>query len=117
MNKELLTQAGIDVNDGIRRFNDKEDLYERFLFTFPKDVNYDIMCEAISKGDAEQAFQAANAFDWITGNLSLNQLYNHIIPLVDSLKKRRMEKVNELLEVVSVDYDKVIKALSTNDKK
>jgi len=44
-------------------------------------------------------------------------LYNHIIPLVDSLKKRRMEKVNELLEVVSVDYDKVIKALSTNDKK
>ena len=45
MNKELLTQAGIDVNDGIRRFNDKEDLYERFLFTFPKDVNYDIMCE------------------------------------------------------------------------
>lgn len=75
------------------------------------------MCEAISKGDAEQAFQAANALKGITGNLSLNQLYNHIIPLVDSLKKRRMEKVNELLEVVSVDYDKVIKALSTNDKK
>ena len=117
MNKELLTQAGIDVNDGIRRFNDKEDLYERFLFTFPKDVNYDIMSEAISTGDAEQAFQAANALKGITGNLSLNQLYNHIIPLVDSLKKRRMEKVNELLEVVSVDYDKVIKALSTNDKK
>lgn len=97
MNKELLTQAGIDVNDGIRRFNDKEDLYERFLFTFPKDVNYDIMCEAISKGDAEQAFQAANALKGITGNLSLNQLYNHIIPLVDSLKKRRMEKVNDFL--------------------
>lgn len=87
MNKELLTQAGIDVNDGIRRFNDKEDLYERFLFTFPKDVNYYTMCEAISKGDAEQAFQAANALKGITGNLSLNQLYNHIIPLVDSLKK------------------------------
>ena len=81
MNKELLTQAGIDVNDGIRRFNDKEDLYERFLFTFPKDVNYDIMCEAISKGDAEQAFQAANALKGITGNLSLNQLLDKTLEM------------------------------------
>ena len=32
MNKELLTQAGIDVNDGIRRFNDKEDLYEQISY-------------------------------------------------------------------------------------
>ena len=56
MNRYKLVKAGIDVNQGIRRFNEDKALYERFLSTFPEDMHYMAMIDAIDKKDIKGLF-------------------------------------------------------------
>ena len=49
MNRYILTKAGIDVNEGIHRFNGNKELYEKFLTSFPEDIHYEQMLEAIEQ--------------------------------------------------------------------
>lgn len=83
MNRYTLTKAGIDVNEGVHRFNGNKELYEHFLLTFPEDEHFKKMLEAIETGDVEESFQQAHALKGIAGTVSLVQLHANIIPLVE----------------------------------
>lgn len=111
MNRYKLTQAGVDPNEGIKRFNGKKDIYEKFLNNFPDDEHYAKMLEAIDVGDTEAAFQAAHALKGVTGTISLNELYQNLNPLVEELRNGSLDKVDELLPAIKESYDKVIEAL------
>ena len=108
MNRYILTKAGIDVNEGIHRFNGNKELYEKFLTSFPEDIHYEQMLEAIEQKDVDAAFQGAHALKGITGTVSLAKLHSLLIPLVEELRAGSMEKVPELLPPVKEAYDENI---------
>ena len=111
MNQYKLFKAGIDTNAGIRRFNGRAELYEKYLFGFPADPNFAAMCEGIAAGDAAAAFAAAHALKGVAGNLSLTQLHQDIVPLVEELRAGSLEHAAELLEPVTADYQRAIDAV------
>lgn len=117
MNRYILTKAGIDVNEGIHRFNGNKELYEKFLMSFPEDAHYGQMLQEIEKGDAEAAFQAAHALKGITGTVSLVQLHGVLIPLVEELRAGSLEKVPELLPPVQEAYNKAVDVLKEQREK
>ena len=104
MNRYILTKAGIDVNEGIHRF-------EKFLTSFPEDIHYEQMLEAIEQKDVDAAFQGAHALKGITGTVSLAKLHSLLIPLVEELRAGSMEKVPELLPPVKEAYDEVVQVI------
>ena len=112
MNRYKLSKAGIDANEGIKRFNNKADVYEKFLMCFPEDMNFQRMCKAIEEGDVKEAFQCAHALKGMAGNISLTRLHNDLLPLVEELRSDSLEKADELLEPVRADYEEVIKVLT-----
>lgn len=111
MNRYILTKAGIDVNEGIHRFNGNKELYERFLMSFPEDAHYEEMLQAIKDRDTEAAFQAAHALKGITGTVSLVQMHVVLIPLVEELRAGSLENVPELLPPVQDAYNKAVEVL------
>ncbi len=117
MNRYLLSKAGIDVNEGMRRFNNNKDIYEKFLLTFPEDEHYKLMVEAIEKANVEDAFQAAHALKGVSGTLSLVTLHAELIPLVEELRSHSLEKTPELLPPVKESYEIVVEALNKEIEK
>lgn len=111
MNRYILTKAGIDVNEWIHRFNGNKELYEKFLTSFPEDIHYEQMLEAIEQKDVDAAFQGAHALKGITGTVSLAKLHSLLIPLVEELRAGSMEKVPELLPPVKKAYDEVVQVI------
>lgn len=114
MNQKQLLMVGIDINDGIQRYDGNTQLYEKFLYGFLSDPNYRIMLDAIQKGDTSTAFQAAHALKGIASNLSLIELYNNIVPFVELFRSSEMANVNELLTPVKNSYEAILNALNDN---
>lgn len=112
MNRYKLSKAGIDVNDGIHRFNDNKELYEHFLFSFPEDEHYENMLAAIQAGNVEECFQQAHALKGIAGTVSLNQLHTNIIPLVEEFRAGKLDQVEKLLPPVKEAYEAAVAVIN-----
>lgn len=112
MNKYLLSKAGINVNEGVARMNGLQAMYEKYLYRFPTDPNYQAMLTALESGDVDAAFKAAHALKGLAGNLSLNQLYQNLYPLVEELRAGRLENVEQYLPGVRTAYDTAVAALA-----
>ena len=112
MNRYTFAKAGIDVNEGVHRFNDKQELYERFLRRFPENQHYfDEIEEGIMEKNVEKAFQAAHALKGVAGNLSMNQLHADLVPLVEELRDGKIGNAPEFLPKVRESYEKAIEAV------
>ena len=112
MNRYRLSKAGINVKEGIERFNGNIDLYEKYLYSFLEDEYYDSMCEAIDEKDVKAAFTAAHALKGLAGNLSLVELHKDMLPLVESLRSGSIEDAISQLQLVIKDYNLISEALS-----
>ena len=56
MNKERLSAANVDYENGIKRFAGNEALYEKYLLKFKDDVHYEAVI-AVMKGNALNTFE------------------------------------------------------------
>lgn len=116
MNRYKLSMAGIDVKEGIHRFSDRKDIYESLLMEFPEDTCYRELLAAIEQKDVKAAFMAAHSLKGITGNYSMKELYENLLPLVEELRSGSMENAEELLVPIEKSYQKVIAALTEQEK-
>ncbi len=112
MNQNKLSEAGINVEEGIERFGGKQAVYEKFLYRFPKETLFSQMCDYIDKQDIKEAFAAAHSLKGQAGNLSINRLYDDLCPLVEELRCGSLSQAKALLEPVIRDYRDVIAVLT-----
>lgn len=111
MNKLELYNIGIDTKSGIARFNDNEELYKKWLYSFLNDKNYENMLNAINAKNVKDAFNYAHTLKGILGNLSINRLYEDICPLVEELRDGNLNNIDSYLNVINNDYNLIIKVL------
>lgn len=111
MNKLKLYNVGIDTKSGIARFNNNEELYEKWLYDFVEDQNYAKMLLAIQNHNVKEAFGYAHTLKGILGNLSINKIYEDICPLVEQLREGNLSNIDIFLTKLKNDYDLVICAL------
>lgn len=91
----------IDYEDGLARFSGNKQLYEKFLYGFLKDETYNGIKKSIKEEDFVDAFKCAHTLKGISGNLSLQRLYNACIPFVEMLRNNKdtgaaVNSLNEL---------------------
>jgi len=94
VDKEKLAEQGIDVDDALNRFMGNEDLYVKCLGQFLEDENYPKLIAALDAQDYDNAFTYAHTLKGLAGNLSLKDLYNAVIPLVESLRHKEFSDVD-----------------------
>lgn len=112
MNRYKLSKAGVDANQGIRRFNNNAEMFEKFLMSFPEDPHFDDMVDSLQKRDVKAAFLAAHSLKGIAGNLSLIRLHERLIPLVEVLRADNFPEDPKLITEVTEAYREVVKALT-----
>lgn len=111
MNRTKLEGAGIDYGGGLRRFSGNAELYEKFLRMFICDKSFEQLEGAVKERDMDAAFSYAHTLKGVTGNLSLNVLYDSLVPLVEDLRSNNGKNARALLENVRENYCAVIKAV------
>lgn len=114
MEREDFVAAGIDYDKGVARFAGKADLYVNFLRKFPKDDTFAQLSAAMDAGDMTAAFAAAHTLKGVTGNLSLDGLYQSVLPLVEALRGAgNMELAASLFPPVKTEYEHTMDFLRT----
>ena len=114
MNNEIrraLESAGTDVDDLMDRLMGNMNLISKFCKRFPEDISYGKMLEGIKNGDVDMAFQGAHSLKGVSANLSMKTLVAKLIPVVEKLRAGQLDGVEELLEPVELEYQKVVETI------
>ena len=109
--KRKLLEAGIDVDSGMERFLENEELYLKFLMKFPADENYQGILDTMEKNECSEAFRCAHTLKGLAGNLSFNYLYQSLIPFVEELRIGNWAGANELRPDIEKSYQVTVEAL------
>ena len=89
----------------------------KFLKRVPSDGNFEILCDAMKTGNADDAFRAAHTIKGICLNLSLTALLNSSVALTEALrgKPRIGDDIAPLFETLKTDYETTIEAIKNLD--
>lgn len=103
--KMELVSAGVQVDDALSRLLENESLLERILKKFLEDRSYISLCEALENHDIQGAFMASHTLKGICGNLSMNELYDHISDQVECLRREDLAAAEDLMPQITQDYN------------
>lgn len=92
---EMLKEWGCDVDYGVSRCVDDEELYLELLETFVSDENVEILGEKIAEKDTDGAFGAAHTLKGVAANLELKPVLDSVVIMVEKLRAGSMEGVEK----------------------
>ena len=113
LDRALLEGVGIDVEDGLHRFLNNEDLLVRFLKKFPSDESYNQLVAGLESGNVEEAFRAAHTLKGLCGNLSMNVLQKIVAEQVEFLRAGDIEGGAKMMPQVTAEYEKIMAVIAT----
>lgn len=102
--KQKLLEQGTLIDAAIDRFLDNEEMYVSFLHKFTQDENFKGLKESIASGNVEMAFHHAHTIKGVAANLGLEGLAVSLNPLVEILRKGKMDGAEELFSSVEEKY-------------
>lgn len=106
--KEQLKCADVDVDNAISRFSGKEERYIKYLKLFCKDDSYDMLIDALNRGDCNKAFECCHSIKSVTGNLGFRTVFHNMYDACEKLRAGDMEGVPELVKDVEDNYRTII---------
>lgn len=108
MEKAQFEEAGINYDQAINRFMNKQEMYEKFLVRFTNDKSYGELKAAIEANDCDAAFRAAHTLKGVTANLAMDSLTKAASDTTEKLRAGNIEEAKELMQQVDVEYNRVM---------
>lgn len=109
--KEQLIEYGASVDEAIKRFMGKEDLYEKFVFKFLSDQSYHNLNEHLDAENYEEAFKDVHTMKGVAANLGLDPMGHPLVELTELLRNKTSkdevdtEQVNLQREQLTTQYE------------
>ncbi|MFA9465893.1 MAG: Hpt domain-containing protein [Velocimicrobium sp.] len=110
--RKELKAVGINLESGLARFVGNESLFIDFLKKFPYDSTYSKVEEELNQNNSVAAYKAAHTLKGVAGNLSLDSLYQQMNPLVESLRKGKIEDAKSQFCFVKECYSEIVTVLN-----
>lgn len=110
-NKEMLKEAGIDVDGVLQRFMGSESLAEKFLKRFSSDATFSQLSGCIEAGDCDGAFRAAHTLKGVAGNLGMTALFDCVSEMTEKFRAKDMSAAQEDLAALKAIYDRILGAV------
>ena len=113
MNTEILKNAGIDFDSGVKRFVGRTQLYEKALLKFTRDTTFERIRAAGESGDRKQLLANAHEFKGMCGNVGLTSLYTAADSLVRLLRGDAPDaaEVDASCALLENEYHKIYEAV------
>ena len=111
MEREKLIAAGIDYDNALCRFAGKENLYEKYLVKFKDDNHLKLALEAKEQGNYEEMLKAIHTMKGVVGTLGMTALFQACAAVVNAIRAKQLERLDELVEHVKKEYEKMIEIL------
>ena len=111
MNKELLVSAGIDYDGGVRRFMGNALLFEKMLCKFLTDQSFSEARKSLEDCEWEFFFRNVHTLKGVSGNLSINVIYNTASQIVSLLRANDLEGAKAQIPSLEEEYGAVSKAI------
>ena len=113
--QDLMTEAGVDVKDGMGRFVGKLDLFVKIFRKYDDDNNMDLLRDAMEAGNVDAAFSAAHTLKGVCGNLSMKRMFDIASEMTEFLREKDMDSARQMMPKLEEEHQK-IKTLLKNDK-
>lgn len=108
----MLKEWGMEYEDTLHRFMNKEELLERFLRKFEEDTSYLQLMEQLQAGNYGEAFAHAHTLKGVTANLGLEGLRRPASEITELLRHWETlpvdkERLAEEMDVLRQNRDKL----------
>ena len=88
-----------------------DSLIKRFIIKFLDDSSYSELCDALQKGQRDEAFRAAHTLKGVCANLGFDQLENSASALTELLRPKDIgipEEAVSMMKDVKHDYEMTV---------
>lgn len=113
MNKDILISAGVNYDEGLKRFSGNTALYEKFICKYADDNSFMLLKDAMQNKDYQAAFEYAHTLKSVTGSLSFSEMFASVKRLTDFLRAgNNYEKAREEFTETEKQYTNIINAIN-----
>lgn len=110
--KSELAACGIDLQSAVARLMNNEALYLRLLKKFPADKSYQELIDGLAAKDYDMAFRGAHTLKGVSGNLSMNDLMDITVVIVEKLRSENYDELDQDAVILTEHYEKVINVIN-----
>ncbi len=110
--RQILADAGADVEGAMERFMNNDKLYWRFLDNFKKNPYLHDLEEALSQKDWERSLEISHNLKGMTGSLGFTQLYEMFITQVKLLREARNDEAAALMNDIMAEHRRIMDHIS-----
>ena len=104
---DKLREYGANVEEGLARCMNKEDLYLMLVRKAADDHRLSLLAEQLEKKDYAAAFETAHALKGMYANLSLTPLTEPVSEMTELLRKRTDTDYSALLHEAQMQFEKL----------
>lgn len=108
LQKKMLIEAGIDVDDALARFMNNEMLLARFMKKFPADTEINTLQQAIKANDAQTALASSHTLKGMCSNLSMMTLTRLFTDQVAAFRNDDFTAAAEMMPDILTAYQTVV---------
>ena len=101
---DILDRYDGDAEGVCDRFLGDEELLLQCLLKFEKDQSFQLLETAIMEQEYQQAFEYAHGLKGVTGNLGLTPLYHELCQVVENLRAKEYDHIQDDFVPVKVQY-------------
>lgn len=109
--KNMLINAGVNVEEGVARFMGREVMYVKFLKKFFEDGVFAETVAAYKRGDLDGVFAGVHTLKGTAGNMSLTPIYRLSCDITEEIRNDRSSAAAELIkdhmELMKQKYDEI----------
>lgn len=111
MNGKLLTECGIEYEEGLEKFLQSKELYEGLLKDFVKENSFEAAKKAMEQGDYEEVLKTIHAMKSVTGTLCMNKLYEKCCQTVDCVRSEDFTAAMENFSQAYAMYQRIVEGI------
>lgn len=113
MDQKIFLQAGIDCEEGLRRFCGNAGLYAKVLHLFLEDASFSEIAPAMDEKNYGRAREKAHAVKGAAGNLGMKELYGLCVQFMQKLQEQDYTSAEALQEEMRRAYGRIARAVAT----
>ena len=109
---QVLRANGVALDETLTRFMDNEDIYEKFLYKFLNDKNFEQLQMCYTEENYEQAFRHAHTLKGVMANLGLMSSYKTLNQFVEKLRANEIDETcQQLYEEFCQGFEQTIEVI------
>lgn len=113
MNIQILKDAGVDIDDVMKRFMNDTGFYEMVLGSFLKDTVFERAQNAYINGDTQELIRAVHDAKGSCGNMGFTDIFNNANAILGLLRNTEQAYTKEELFKAFSDFETAYKKMVT----